>query len=314
RFARLAVVLRDGVQRRVRERCVVAADAHGGMFRAQPARPVARLEFLKLVSARNRIDEDEIRNRRIQLPDRLRQHAAQRGPCKSGALGVAALEQSNGQEMLRLRRLHAAHDVQLVGDARAARQERGKVHPGNLRRDAAERPAAGPAWFRVPCFKLARRAAKPEQDAMLLRLLRRGGENWVFKQPGETHRAGQRAAGQALEKKPSMKLMLARRALAGRHGWRFAVHFYGIVKNSALVISAHIRSRTASAGLSVRTSRKALACFASSESGARPYTARNAWRTRSLDFASAARRVTVPSEPGFRISARAGEVERNCAC
>src|SRR5215467_9476266 len=113
------------------------------MFRAKPARPVARLEFLKLVSARYRIDEDEIRNRRVQLPDRLRQHAPQRGPCKSGALRVAALEQSNRKEMLRLCRLHAAHDVQLVRDARATWQERGKVNPGNLRRDAAERPAAG---------------------------------------------------------------------------------------------------------------------------------------------------------------------------
>src|SRR5690348_16450866 len=132
------------------------------MFGAKPARPVARLEFLKLVSSRNRIDENEIRNRRIQLPDRVRQRAAQRGPCKSGALRIAALEQSDGKEMLRLCRFHAAHNVQLVPDASAVRHERGKVNPGNLCRDAAERPAAGPTGFRIPRFKLARCATKPE--------------------------------------------------------------------------------------------------------------------------------------------------------
>src|SRR5687767_5674018 len=141
------------------------------MLGAKPARPVARLKFFKLVSTWNRIDKNEIRNRRIELPDRLRQHAAQRGPCKSGTLRVAALEQGNGKEMLWLRRFHGAHNVQLVRDARTVRHERGKVNSGNFRRDAAERPAAGPAWFRIPRFKLARRAAKPEQDAVLLRLL-----------------------------------------------------------------------------------------------------------------------------------------------
>ena len=57
------------------------------------------------------------------------------------------------------------------------------MHAGNFGRNAAERPAVGRAGLRVPGFKLARRAAEPEQDAMLLLALGLLGEAGMENSP-----------------------------------------------------------------------------------------------------------------------------------
>ena len=56
-----------------------------------------------------------------------------------------------------------------------------------------------------------------------------------------------------------MEQMLVRRALARSRGLRCEFHLHGMLRNSALVIKAQSKSRTASAGLSERASRNAFA-------------------------------------------------------
>src|SRR4030095_9092578 len=107
--------------------------------------------------------------------------------------------------MLALFRVHAAHDVELVRDARAARHERGKMHARNRSRDAAERPARWSTRFRIPRFKLTRRAAQPEQDDFLLRALRGLCEERIRKQAREARYRGGAGGGETFEKKAPMQ-------------------------------------------------------------------------------------------------------------
>ena len=76
--------------------------------------------------------------------------------------------------------------------------------------------ARRPAGLGVPGFELAGRAAEPEQDTMLLRLLRFLGEDRIVKQAGKTRRGGQRAARQPFQEQAPMNCMLVGAALAGR--------------------------------------------------------------------------------------------------
>ena len=124
RFAGLAIVLRDGIDSGVDELRVVAPEPHRGMLGAEPAGPVARLERFKFIPARNRIEKDKVWNRRIELPQRLREHAAKRRPREAGPLRIAPLQQRDRLQVLRLRGLHAAHDIEPVG------------HPGTQRHQA----------------------------------------------------------------------------------------------------------------------------------------------------------------------------------
>ena len=71
RLARLTVVPADRIGGRVDELRVVAPQAHRGVLHAEPSGPVARLEALELVPPGDRIEEDEVRDRRIELPDRV---------------------------------------------------------------------------------------------------------------------------------------------------------------------------------------------------------------------------------------------------
>src|SRR5215204_186620 len=116
----------------------------------------------------------------------------------------------------------------------------------DFRWDAPERPAARTARLWIPGLKLAGRTAKPQENAMLLRLLRFRREDRIVKQTGETRHGGERAARQPLEKKSAMDQVLVRAALAGARLGSCGLHVHGMVRNSALVISAQRRSRTAS--------------------------------------------------------------------
>lgn len=141
------------------------------------------------------------------------QSASEGRPGEAGTFGISALQQRDRLQMLGLRRLHAAHDIQFVRNARALRHERGKVNAWSFSRQASEWAAARAARFRVPRFELAGRPAEPQESAMLLRFLRRRREDWIFEQPRETRHARERPTGQAFQEKPAMKPMLVHWAL-----------------------------------------------------------------------------------------------------
>ena len=124
RLARFPIMLRNARAFTVQHLRVVPAQPHRRILRAEPARPVARLEAFEFIAAGDGIEKDEVRQLRIQLPHGLRQAAAQRGTREARALRAAALQQIDRQRMLRLVRLHAAHHIQLVRDARALGHER----------------------------------------------------------------------------------------------------------------------------------------------------------------------------------------------
>src|SRR4051812_6150996 len=52
---------------------VFTAHAYRAVLRAQPASPIARLEFLELVALGTRIEQDEIRNRIVEMTKLLRE-------------------------------------------------------------------------------------------------------------------------------------------------------------------------------------------------------------------------------------------------
>src|SRR5688572_9799728 len=117
------------------------------------------------------------------------------------------------------------------------------MHARYLGGDGGKGPAAWAAGLRVPRLKLAGRAAKPQQDAMFLRLFRFGGEGGIFEKTREAGDGGYRSAGEPFQEKPTMEFVLVRAALTRQACGGFARH--GIVRNSALVMSAQSRSRTA---------------------------------------------------------------------
>ena len=123
RLARLAIMLWNRFRGGFGEWRVISAESHRGVFSAEPARPVSGFEGFELVAAGNRVNEDEVRNRRIQLSYRLRQCAPQRGPGEARPLWISALQEGDRLQVLRLRRLHAAHNVEFVRNARAVRHE-----------------------------------------------------------------------------------------------------------------------------------------------------------------------------------------------
>ena len=87
---------------------------------------------------------------------------------------------------------------------------------GDLRGNAPKRSAGGPAGLGIPGLELARRAAQPEEDAVLLRFLRFLRENAIVKKPRETRDAGQGAAGQSFQEQPAMQPVLIGAAVAGK--------------------------------------------------------------------------------------------------
>ena len=154
----------------------------------------------------------------------------------------------------------------------------------NLGWDASERSATGTAGFGIPGFELTGRPAKPKQDTMFLGFFRLRREDWILKQARETRDAGQRTACQSLDKEPAMQPVLVhaararlsvrarcmtRATSAGAHICEIRIHHHGMVKNSALVIMAQSKSRSAWTGSLERDFRKALAWVASSLSGRR---------------------------------------------
>ena len=261
----------EGIGSGVEKLRVVAAETHRGVLHAEPAGPIPCLEALELIPPRDRIEEDEVRDRRIELADRVRQGTAKRRPGEARPFGIAALQEIDRLEMLRLRRLHRADDVELVGDRGAVRHEGREVQAGDIRRRASERAAAGPAGLRIPSLELARGTAQPEKDAALLGAFCLRGKNGIVKQAGKTpHPCG----GEPLEEQPTMEPMLVTRAVAGLEVWgRLRHQAHGMVRNSALVNSAQTRSRAASAGCSARAATNGSACAISSGAGARPSTA-----------------------------------------
>ena len=192
RVARLAV-LRGGVGRAAELR-VLAAEPHRRMFRPEPAREIARLVFLELVPLGIGIEQDEIRQLGVQPAERGGNRRPEHRPREARAVGITAGQQVDSLEMLRLLCVHAAHDVQLIRDARAARHQRGKMHARHGSRDAAKRTARRPARLWIPRLKLARRAAQPEKQHVLLRPLRGLRKERVGKKPAET-RDGRRTRG-----------------------------------------------------------------------------------------------------------------------
>lgn len=82
--------------------------------------------------------------------------------------------------------------------------------------NAAERTAAGPARFGIPGLELTRRTAQPQQDAVLLRLLRFRREYRVVKEPRKARNRRGPAPCQTLEKQPPMQPVFIRPALAGK--------------------------------------------------------------------------------------------------
>jgi hypothetical protein len=66
------------------------------VFAAEPAGPVARFETLEFISAGDGVEEDEVGNGRVLLANGFGERAAECGPGKAGALGIAALEQADG--------------------------------------------------------------------------------------------------------------------------------------------------------------------------------------------------------------------------
>ena len=84
----------------------------------------------------------------------------------------------------------------------------------NLGGDAGEGSAAGPARLGIPRFKLARRAAKPQENAMFLGFFCLRRKERILKQARKTRQAGQRAARQPFDEKPPVQPMLVHAALA----------------------------------------------------------------------------------------------------
>ena len=201
--------------------------------------PVAGFEGFEFVAAGDGVEEDEVWQRRIELPDGMREHAAERGTRESGAVGVAALQQVDGLQVLGLRRLHAADYVQLIGNARTQGHERREVDAWQSGGDAAEWTAAGAVGFGVPGFELTRSAAEPEQDTVLLSALGFGGEQPIVEEAGEAGGGGKRSAGQTFEEQTAMHLMFIGLALPGPRPSVFFIHDrQGAVRNSALVTKA----------------------------------------------------------------------------
>ena len=140
----------------------------------------------------------------------------------------------------------------------------------NRRRDAPKWAASGTPGLGIPCLKLTGCATQPKQDAVLLRLLGFSSKNWIFKQSGETRNACQRATSKPLQEKAAMQTMLIDAAPAGKTFIGFIKHHQGMVKNSALLISAHSKSRTASLWRPWRLDKKAIDRPTSTASGERP--------------------------------------------
>ena len=90
------------------------------------------------------------------------------------------------------------------------------MHAWQFGRNAAERAAARAAGFGVPSFKLTGRAAKPEEDTVLLSSLGFGLKHWVAEKTRKARGTGQSAARQTFEEQTPMHLMLIGPALPRR--------------------------------------------------------------------------------------------------
>ena len=124
RFARFAIVRGNRLRSLRDEPRVITAHTNRGVLGSEPAGPVARFESFKLVAAGDGINEDEIRNRRIELTQGVRDRASKGGTREACALRISTLQQGDGLQVFRLRGLHAADDVQPVRDRRAPRHQR----------------------------------------------------------------------------------------------------------------------------------------------------------------------------------------------
>jgi hypothetical protein len=161
-----------------------------------------------LIAFRAGVEQDEAGNGIVELRELLAEDGAERGADERRPWLVAAIQQVDRLEVFRLAGLHRADDGQLVGDAGAARHQFAEMHSGQRGSNGAKWPAAGSARFGIPCFKLARRAAQPQQDAVLLLALRFFGDRGDVEQSAEAeHRRG--AGGQgALQEEPPMQFVL----------------------------------------------------------------------------------------------------------
>src|SRR3954471_2296521 len=117
------------------------------MLWSEPTSKIACFVFLKLVALGIWIQEHIIGNFRIELAKSRRDHRAKRRARETRTVRVPARKQIDSLQMLRLLGMHAADDVELGCDARTTRHEGRKVNARNVRRNAAERTAARPAWL-----------------------------------------------------------------------------------------------------------------------------------------------------------------------
>src|SRR5262249_8529253 len=95
---------------------VIPADSHGRIFCPEPAGPVARFEFLELISLRTRVEQNEIRNRAVEMTELLRENGTERGPDKRWARSVTTNERVDALKMFARLGLHRANDSELVED------------------------------------------------------------------------------------------------------------------------------------------------------------------------------------------------------
>src|SRR5690606_26656185 len=226
--ARLVIELVDRIEAVDVRDAVIASEAHGRELRAEPTGPVAGLEGLELVSFGARVEKDEARNRAREIAERLRDDRAERGTCEGRPRLLPAHETVDRLEMLRRLGRHRTHDRDSVEHRRGKRHELAHVHAGDLRRNAAKRPAGRPPGLRVPRLELARPAAEPKEDATLpasLRLLR---DRAAPKEPGPTENGCRARSDRAFEEAAAMDRVI--RLAAGRE-WRTLVrsrHEWGL--------------------------------------------------------------------------------------
>ena len=196
---------------------VLAAQPNRAVLGTQPAGPVACLKTLELIPLRAGVEQNEIWDGAVELPQLLAKHRAQRGSHERWARLVSPVQQIDGGVVVLEVGLHRAHHRELVHDLGTIRHQLTDVIAGQRGGDAFERPTGDSAGLGIPALELAGPTAEPKQDTAFLFALGLLGKHRVGKQAGPTRGGdGTHATAQPLKKTPPMQPVFGAAALIVR--------------------------------------------------------------------------------------------------